>query len=298
MPRATPPHSHSAALDYFYKADSTSPPELSQPEIQGVMSPEPEDSWADIESAEGSVPVRKQTSKPVPSPAASLLAGRVHPLRNPEISPAVLEIADKQDPILPQGIQTVSGSPIPKEGTQQHAEPMDFSFSDAFPSTPDEDAGPFQGTEAAQGGNMPGLVDAKRILMPKSMLHDLLTIIEDPKPLSGRIPLPIRPWFTAEHAWCRLPEQNYLLDWMILDDPRSLSPQPSRKRLVERGFRKNFADQVEEFAAYEKRIRDGLGLLDCGTPQREIWNDNWESDAPTLTVEPMESPPSEHAESE
>lgn len=265
------------------------------------MSPEPEDSWADIESAEAPVPIRRQASKPVTSPAASLLARRVHPLRNPELSPAVLEIADKQDPILPQGIQTVSGSPIPKEGIQQHAEPMDFSFSDAFPSTPDEtvqDAGPFQGTEAAQGGNMSGLTGARRVPMPKSMLRDLLTIIEDPKPLNGRIPLPIQPWFTADHAWRRLPEQNYLLDWMILDDPRSLSPQPSRKRLVERGFRKNFADQVEEFSAYEKRMRDGLGLLYCGTPPREIWNNNWESDAPTLMFEPMESPQSEHAESE
>ncbi|KAJ5191313.1 uncharacterized protein N7498_010298 [Penicillium cinerascens] len=294
-------NSHSAALDSLYNADFTSPSELSQPEIQGMMSPEPEDSWADIESVEGPVPIRRQASKPVTSPAASFLAGRVHPLRNPEISPAVLEIADKQDPILPQGIQTVSGSPIPKEGTQQHAEPMDFSFSDAFPSTPDEiaqDTGPFQDTGAAQDASMAGLTDAKRIPMPKSMLRDLLTIIEDPKPLTERISLPIRPWFTAEHAWCRLPEQNYLLDWMILDDPRSLSPQPSRKRLVERGFRKNFADQVEEFSAYEKRMRDGLGLLDCGTPQREIWNDNWESDAPTLMVELMESPQSEHGESE
>lgn len=278
-----------------------SPSELSQPEIQGVMSPEPEDSWADIGSAERPVPVRKHTSQPVTSPAASLLAGRVHPLRNPEISPAVLEIADKQDPILPQGIQTVSGSPIPKEGTQQHAEPIDSSFSDAFPITLDEiarDTGPSQDTETAQDANIPGLNDAKRIPMPKSMLRDLLTIVEDPRPLNGRIPLPVQPWFTAEHAWCRLPEQSYLLDWMILDDPRSLSPQPSRKRLVERGFRRIFADQVEEFAAYEKRMRDGLGLLDCGTPQREIWNDNWESDAPTLMVEPMDSALSEHAESE
>jgi hypothetical protein len=60
----------------------------------------------------------------------------------------------------------------------------------------------------------------------------------------------------------------------------------------------NFADQVEEFSAYEKRMRDGLDLLDCETPRREIWNDNWESDAPILMVEPMESPQSEHAESE
>jgi hypothetical protein len=301
--KATPPpsrlaNSHLAAFDPL-SDDFMSPDDLSQMDIQGGN--ELEDSWADVESADVPVPIANPSSNQFPSSNTSLLTDRVHPLKNPEISPAVLEIADKQDPILPQGIQTVSGDPILKERAQQYTEPKDFSFSDAFPNTPDEadqHIDPFQ-SETFQS-DVPGLTDAKRVPMPMSMLNDLITIIEDPNPVQGRIPIPTRPWFTAEHAWRRLPRQHYLYDWMIYEDPIT-NRQPSEKRLIERGFRKDFADQLAYQLGQMAALgvtQDGLGLLDCGTSQREIWNDTWESDTPTLACVSMESPNSEHAESE
>jgi len=324
IPKVTPPrnqrlvNSHPDAFDPLHNVDFMSPDYISQVEVQGGMSPEPEDSWADIESAEASVSVATKPRKvplpstslladrvhpPVGSPGTSLLTNRLQPLKNPEISAAVLQITDKQDPILPPGIQTVSGDSS-QNGTKQDAEPTDFSFSDAFPSTTNDAIHVIPGTspstavETVQMSDLPSFTETERVPMPKSMLDDMLNIIEDPTPIKGYIPLPIQPWFTVKHAWCRLPQQNYLLDWMILDDPTALNTQPSERRLVERGFRKNFDDQMREYAAFQQYMGDGLGLLDCGEPQREIWNDNWDSDSATLAVQTVDYPPSESAESE
>ncbi|KAJ5324021.1 hypothetical protein N7476_002621 [Penicillium atrosanguineum] len=284
-------------IDPLLNADLMSPHELSHAEIHAGV--EPEDSWADEESA---VPIIKRASKLVASPATSLTE-RIHPIKNPEISPAVLEIADKQDPILPPGIQTVCRDPI-QDGAKQHAEPTEFSFSDAFPGTPEES---FLSTDTLSGisvnatksGDIPGLINAKRIPMPRSMMNELLNIIEDPKPVKDRIHLPIRPWFVTEHAWYRIPQQHYLFDWMILEEP-TLNEQPSERRLVERDFRQGFADQMEyqiEMLAELERASQVALALEHG-PVREIWNDSWDSDTPTLACDSHEALSSEYAESD
>lgn len=284
-------------IDPLLNADLMSPHELSHAEINAGY--EPEDSWADEESA---VPIMNRASRLVASPATRLTE-RIHPLMNPEISPAVLEITDKQDPILPQGIQTVCQGPL-QDGPKQYAEPTDFSFSDAFPGTPNEsfsstDTLPGISIEATKSGEIPGLINAKRVPMPRSMMNDLLNIIEDPEPVKSRIPLPVRPWLIADHAWCRLPEQHYLFDWMILEKP-TLYEQPSERRLVERGFRQDFADQMEYqirmLAELEQANHVALAL-ERG-PVREVWNDSWDSDIPTLAHSSHEIFSPEYAESD
>ncbi|KAJ6107856.1 hypothetical protein N7523_009179 [Penicillium sp. IBT 18751x] len=269
IPKSNPPvnqrlvSSHPARLDDpidpLLNADLMSPHELSHAEIHAGV--EPEDSWADEESVE---PIITTSSRLAASPATSLTE-RIHPLKNPEISPAVLEITDKQDPILPQGIQTVCQDPL-QEKPRQHAEPTDFSFSDAFPGTPmksisssDTLPGIF---EAARSGEIPGLINAKRIPMPRSMLNDLF-------------------------------------DWIILEKP-TLYEQPSERRLVERGFRQDFADQMEYqigMLAELERARQVVLALER-SPTRETWKDSWDSDIPTLAHSSREAILSEYAESD
>lgn len=311
IPKAYPPqnqrlvNSHPAKfdnpIDPLLNADFMSPHDLSPAEIQAGA--ELEDSWADEESVETVVPIAKRPTKTVASPATSLLTERIHPLKNPEISPAVLEIADKQDPILPQGIQTVCGDPIQDE-LKQHTEPMDFSFSDAFPCTPIEsfsstDTLPGVPIEATHGGDIPGLTNAKRVSMPKSMLNGLLDIIGDTNPVEERISLPIRPWFLAEHAWRRQPRQHYLFDWMILEEP-TLHEQPSSKQLVERGFRQNFADQMDYQIRMHAELERERQEARAGkrASVKKIWNDSWDSDNPSLARLSHVAPPSDYAESE
>jgi hypothetical protein len=311
IPKANPPqnqrlvNSHPARfdepIDPLLNADFMSPHDLSPAEIQAGA--ELEDSWADEESVETAVPIAKRSTKTVASPATSLLTERIHPLKTPEISPAVLEIADKQDPILPPGIQTVCGDPI-QDKHKQHTEPMDFSFSDAFPCTPTEsfsstDTLPGVPIDDTHGGDIPGLTNAKRVAMPKSMLNGLLDIIGDTDPVNERIFLPTRPWFLAEHAWCRQPRQHYLFDWMVLEEP-TLHEQPSSKKLVERGFRQNFADQVDYqirmHAELERARREALAGKRAS--MRKVWNDSWDSDNPSLACLSHVAPPSDYAESE
>lgn len=118
--------------------------------------------------------------------------------------------------------------------------------------------------------------------MPESMATELIGILTNTAALKQRIPLLDRPWFLAEHAWQRLPRKEYLYDWMIQDESASLSLQPSDRPLVAKGFRKRTLEQVVVERAAVQNAQDGLGFLDVGEPERDIWEDQWESDTPAV----------------
>ncbi|KAJ5665526.1 uncharacterized protein N7477_007974 [Penicillium maclennaniae] len=286
IPKANPPlnqrlvSSHPARLDDpidpLLNADLMSPHELSHAEIHAGV--EPEDSWADEESVD---PIITRPSRLAASPATSLTE-RTHPLRTLRSALLFSKSQTSKTPFFPKGFKR---------------------FSDAFPGTPMEsisstDTLPGIFLETARSGEIPGLINAKRVPMPRSMVNDLLDIIENPKPVKGRIPLPVRPWLLAEHAWYRLPEQHYLFDWMILEKP-TLYEQPSERRLVEREFRQDFADQMEYqigmLAEIEQARQVALALEQ--SPTRETWKDSWDSDIPTLAHSSREAILSEYAES-
>lgn len=208
---------------------------------------EPGTSWLDVESMQMSLPVpKKQSATLVTTSQDSGLAisNKTDRKEKQNITPAVHAMSDKQDPVLPQGIETVSAEPEPMSQTQtSEGSPLIRSSSEQ----PQDDA---TTTEPTDIPHFPG---AKSIPMPEDMLNQLVDIVNNPEPLDEWIPLPERPWFLAEHAWLPLVPRQYLFDWMIRDHTFNPNPQPSRKELVEDNFRAKFQIDLERARAAAKR---------------------------------------------
>lgn len=234
-----------------------------------------ESAWTDLEPSAISGPVPHQPSSRIAPHDMSLITERLHPSKQPNIAAAVLAISDKQDPILPPGIETVRRDPGQEDPRDQFTEPKDHSSSDT-------DTNNLRTEDPTEETDVPGFPGAKGVPMPESMANELIGILTNTEPLKERIPLPDRPWFLAEHAWQRLPRKEYLYDWMIQDETTSVSPQPSGRPLVTKGFRKRSLEQVVAARAAVQNAQDGLWLLDVGEPERDIWEDQWESDTPAV----------------
>ncbi|KAJ5647448.1 hypothetical protein N7490_003820 [Penicillium lividum] len=169
---------------------------------------------------------------------ASILTDGRNPT-NPAIiiTPAGLSM-DTQDPILSQGIPTVSAKP--KQTTGAQTEPQDNSLSEADSTKHDRNTnGPAQGTP------VPGFKDAYRVPMPESMMDELLDVITDKTPLDGFIPAPARPLHNFTQTWQNHPRPNHLFDDMI-QDSEIADPQPSKRPLVSKDFRKQWIGFMEK----------------------------------------------------
>lgn len=209
---------------------------------------EPGTSWLDVDSMRMSLPLSKQHNTALVSSQNTGLAisDTSHTAQQPNITPAVLAMSDKQDPILPQGIETVSAEPSrTHENEKQTSEPWTLSSSESIikqynpPKIEPED--------------IPHFPNAKSIPMPETMCTQLVSIINNPEPLDEWIPLPERPWFLAEHAWLPLVQPQYLFDWMIRDHTCIPKPQPSKKELVDKEFRSKFQIGLERARIVARR---------------------------------------------
>lgn len=159
----------------------------------------------------------------------------VNSQNQPAITPAVLELADQQDPILPQGIETVSNDPTTRIPGTPHTETSDHSsYDDLFgrnatykPITP---------LYAPGAENVPVPI---RAATPVSNALDIIntnaTLVQN-RIRPHHIPdLPIKP------PWRRA-------DFLPVPSRQNRDPdaQPSNKPLVPKDFRRQWLQLLEE----------------------------------------------------
>ncbi|KAJ5619367.1 hypothetical protein N7510_003351 [Penicillium lagena] len=252
-------------------------------------------SWIDLKSVEASLPLPHSgtgTTGTMTPPSTDLaISDKAHPARRPEITPAVLAISDKQDLILPQGIETVSEDPkrAPTQATKKKSEPeVPSSFEElfSFPEIPDcrdtvlppgiTDQQPATGTTSSS----PSLTQLELAEADHSteMLIELLKIINDPDPLPAgeeAPPVPIRPWFTAQRQWLPAPREQKFFEWMVQDHTSLIHPQPKTDRLLPRDYRTQWVAALSSWKYHLARSRKpGLyshtkGLAILGTIYEE-----------------------------
>ena len=168
---------------------------------------------------------------------ANIITNKSRAPKHPEITPTVLEIEDKEDPILSQGIETVSHDPKMQEPSDLDAETLHHSSyltneTHFEPHTTDETP-------------VPEFTGAMRVPIPPSMMRSLMDIITDETSENDLIPAPCYPLHLFDHPWHPLPRDNYLLDYMI-QGPDLSNPQPSNKPLVSKDFRAQWLLGLEE----------------------------------------------------
>ncbi|KAJ5759965.1 hypothetical protein N7520_007121 [Penicillium odoratum] len=208
---------------------------------------------------------------------ASILTDGRNPT-NPAIiiTPAGLSM-DTQDPILSQGIPTVSAKA--KQTMNSQTEPQDNSLSETNSLKHD-----FHPNWPAQGTPVPGFKDAYRVPMPESMMDELLDIITDKTPLDGFLPAPAPPLHSFIHAWHNLPHPYYRFDYMI-QHLKIADPQPSERPLVSKDFRKQwirFMEENETLAQQtaemdqEEAARESLAFIQQGRDMYESSDEDFD----------------------
>ncbi|KAJ5833388.1 hypothetical protein N7474_001699 [Penicillium riverlandense] len=252
-------------------------------------------SWIDLKSVEASLPVPHPgtgTTGTMTPPSPDLaISDKVHPAKRPDIAPAVLAISDKQDPILPQGIETVSDDPQrePTQATKQKSEPeIPSSFEDFFsfpeiPDFPDTPSPPDTTDQQPTTDSIPSSPSLTQLELAEAdnsteMLIELFKIINDrdPLPAGKDAPhVPIRPWFTAQRQWLPAPREQKLFEWMLQDHTSVIYPQPKNDRLLPRNYRAQWVAALNSWKFHIARSRKpGLyshkkGLAILGTIYEE-----------------------------
>lgn len=165
----------------------------------------------------------------------------VNSQNQPAITPAVLELADKQDPILPQGIETVSNDPTTRIPGTPHTETSDHSsYDDLFgqnatyipitPLHPGAENVPVPVRAATPVANALDIINADATLVQNRIRPHYLP------------ELPIKP------PWRRA-------DFLPVPSRQNIDPdaQPSNKRLVPKDFRKQWLQLLEEVEKIRER---------------------------------------------
>lgn len=206
-------------------------------------------SWANFDPFDAPIRLSQRFNESITPPEIDLITEKYHPPKKTNISAS--DLADKLDPILLQGIETVSLYPEPTDKDNQQAEIQYRSISSTHRK---------YYTELPEGADVPGFTGAKRIPMPENMMDDLVSIITNTQPVEGEITVPSQPWVWCEGFWRKPTAKQPLHDWMIRDEYLSPNPQPSYKPLVGKGFRKKFAVWLQGVIAREEnqKVQDGL----------------------------------------
>lgn len=164
------------------------------------------------------------------------------------VTPTALPISETQ-----QKIETVSQDPMPQDKGKQRAETMDSSSESEDPD------------QVVEGTDVPGFPGAKRIPMPQKMQKHLLRLLKEarnPEDTNQKILLPNGPSTSTNRAWLPVYPQTYLEDWMLQGETSSSSPQPSNNPLVAPGFRKRFAERLEEDMEAWRKEEEALKALE------------------------------------
>ncbi|CAL5872110.1 uncharacterized protein PFLUO_LOCUS6367 [Penicillium psychrofluorescens] len=278
----------SGSFDLLYDYDDS----VLSPRVTAGSDTTTATSWIDLKSIEASLPLPHgdtgTTGTMTPSSTDLAISDKDHPARRPEITPAVLAISDKQDPILPPGIQTVSEDPkrAPTQATKQNSELEIPSSSEEFFSfpeisdLPDTPSPPDTTDQQSATPSSPNLTQLELAKADNSaaMLIELLKIINDRDPLPAgeeAPPVPIRPWFTAQRQWLPAPREQKFFEWMLQDHTSVIHPQPKKDQLLPRDYRNQWVAALNSWKFHLARTRKpGLyshkkGLAILGTIYEE-----------------------------
>ncbi|KAJ6021945.1 hypothetical protein N7540_007449 [Penicillium herquei] len=188
--------------------------------------------WTDVDH------VSFDLSSPTIVPATTTIIADKIGTPKSELAPAIIEITDKQDPILPQGIETVSvGFHTQEPSSNPNAEPLDHSSYDKPAIFNTNNINPASQTPLL------GFPESDRIQMPQQMMRTLVHIITDTSPDQKCPPTPTHSFDLSDRP-CR-PSPNYLFEYMLQGAEASVS-QPGRSRLVMKGFRRQWTEVIEE----------------------------------------------------
>ncbi|KAJ5709175.1 hypothetical protein N7493_010509 [Penicillium malachiteum] len=172
-----------------------------------------------------------------PATTTAIIADEIG-LPKTELAPAVLEITNKQDPILPQEIETVSVEFHTQEpSSNPNAEPLDHSLYEKPAILHPNNINPAVETPLL------GFPESDRIQMPQHMMATLVNIITDANPGEKYPPVSTHS-FDLSARPCR-PSPNNLFEYM-LQGAEASNPQPGRSRLVMKGFRRQWTEVIEE----------------------------------------------------
>ncbi|KAJ5263482.1 hypothetical protein N7478_011087 [Penicillium angulare] len=153
----------------------------------------------------------------------------------PQLAPTLLDIdiPDKQDPILPQGIETVSLDLNMQEIRNPNAETQDHSSYETVVNL------------NVDTGDLPG---ARRIPNPEERRRPRSKTI--PAKVSEKHPsyAHVRPR-TSDHTWHPPPRENFLINQMMLN--KRPNPQPLNEPLVSKDFRAQWLKVLEEAGMLE-----------------------------------------------
>ncbi|KAJ5735566.1 uncharacterized protein N7483_000691 [Penicillium malachiteum] len=191
--------------------------------------------WTDV----GHVSFDLSSPTIAPATTSTIIPDEIS-MPKPELAPAVLEITDKQDPILPQGIETVSVEIHTQEpASKPNAEPLDHSLYDKPAIFNTNNISPATQTPLL------GFPESDRIQMPEQLMRSLIHIITDARPDEKYPPAPTHSFDLADRP-CQ-PSPNYSFEYMLQGaEASSSNPQPGRSRLVMKGFRKHWTEVIEE----------------------------------------------------
>ncbi|KAJ5689524.1 hypothetical protein N7462_003916 [Penicillium macrosclerotiorum] len=223
-------------FDLISDDEGSSPATQPQPTHHGSL--DIEAPWIDLDQFELTAPVSPQPNSLVAAPLETGLV-TTHPHRprlSEEPSPA-LPMSEKRDPILSQGIETVSLGSSPHD-QNQCAKPMDSSCSEPSESF-------------VEGTDVPGFPGAKRVPMPISMKRKLVDILTTSKSPQGSPPA-------------------FLSYVMTTQESSPLVDQPSDRPLVLKGFRERFAQVLKESRCGEETTPALPGISAALEEEKEI----------------------------